>query len=393
MKILVIYKGGFPSGLAMTKRLQLYVKGLKEFGNDIRIIIPHASDRSGKVNNPNITGEFEGVKFEYLSNTTERSSSFLIRRLNDFMGYLKLLKYLLITSSSFNIVFLVDVRNSWRIPIYFCCKIRKMKVVYELNEHPLVFSSNNKYWFEKNFIFRMFDGYIVISDNLKFLVESFKKKKCQILKVPILTNSVEIELNELCSINTSEEYIVHTGGLSDSKEGIVDLIKSIHYVNNSSTYKLNLFFTGNLKGSTDEIKINKIIEDLSLQNKIKFLGYLSDAEVLEYQKKSLLAVINKPNNLQNNYCFPTKLGEYMILGKPIIVNKVGEYMNYLKDDYNAIVLEKNTPEFLGDSIIKVLNNNDYYKQIGFNAKKTADVSFNYNVQAERINNYFNNIIK
>ncbi|MES2806227.1 MAG: glycosyltransferase [Bacteroidota bacterium] len=391
MKVLVIYKGGFPSGLAMTKRLQLYVKGLKEVGNDIKIIIPHASDKAGMIRNKEIKGEFENIQYEYLSKTTERSNTFFLRRLNDLVGYLKLLKYLFLEYSTFDIVFLVDVRNTWRIPIYLLCKIRKIKVVYELNEHPLVFSSDFKYWFEKKIIFKMFDGYIVISENLKHLVEGFKKNKCKILKVPILTNSVNIDDNNFCPNKLSRDYIIHAGGLSDSKEGIIDLIKALHFVNNNSPIKIDLFFTGNLNDSPDEIKIKSTIEILSLQNNIKFLGYLSDFEVLDYQKNALLALINKPNNLQNNFCFPTKLGEYMVLAKPVIVSKVGEYMNYLKNNYNAIVLEENTPECLGESIIKVLMDKEYYKQIGINGKVTADVNFNYMVQAKSINTFFNSL--
>lgn len=393
MEILVIYKGGYPNGLAMTKRLQLYVKGLKETGNMVNIIIPHATDKFGKKINNEIKGEFDGVQFEYLSDTTERSNSFLKKRLYDFSGFLKLLRYVLLHKRHYKIVLLVDIRNSWRIPIYLICKVRKIKVVYELNEHPFVFSGKLKFWFEKNIFFKMFDGYFVISKNLETLVNSFKKEKCQVLKIPIITDDADMKECDNNSDKINRDYIIHTGGLSDTKEGIINMLKALYFVNNNSSFKIDFFFTGNLNESSDANKIKNVIENLSLQDNVKFLGYISNIEVLNYQKRSLLGIINKPDNLQNNYCFPTKLGEYMVIGKPIIASKVGEYMNYLKNDYNAIILVDNTPECLGESIIKVLRDKEHYEKMGINGKITADSNFNYRVQAFNINAFLNNLIK
>ncbi|MEL1254252.1 glycosyltransferase [Flavobacterium sp. DGU38] len=390
MKILVIYKGGFPNGLAMTKRLQLYVKGLKELKNDVRIVIPQATEKNGSKRNESITGNFEGVPFKYLSKSTERSQSFLLRRFFDFFDYLKLMQYILNKRNNFDVVFLIDVRDNWRIPIYFLSKLRGAKVIYELNEHPLVFSSKFKYWFERKIIFKLFDGYIVISENLKNLVETFKKSSCVLLKVPIITNTLVSQKADY-DVNNQKNYIIHTGGLSDKKEGVIGLIKAIHYVKHNHNEQIDLFFTGYLQSSADRVIIEETIKKLELQENIKFLGYLSDAEVLEYQQNALLGLINKPDNLQNNFCFPTKLGEYMSIGKLVLATNVGEYMNYLKDGFNSIILEESTPECLGENIIKVLKNKEYYVNIGMNGKITADLNFNYKVQCKNIDSFINTL--
>lgn len=393
MRILVIYRGSFPNGYAMTKRLKLYTKGLKEIGNDVEIIIPHASDKAGSKVNFHLNGVCEGVKFKYLSKNTERSSSFFLRRLNDFIGYFNLCKYIISPKTKFNVIFLVDVRDFWRIPIYFLGKIRKSKVVYELNEHPLVFSGKFKYWLERKFIFPLFDGFIVISQNLRDLVSDFKKKDCELLKVPIITDSILIDDNDYKTMNNPNKYIIHSGGLSDKKEGVIGLIKALHFVLNNQTENIDLYFTGNINSSPDKKKIMETIERLELKGNVKFLGFLSDYELLSYQKNSFLAIINKPSNLQNDFCFPTKLGEYLVLAKPVLVTGVGEYMNYLKNDFNAVVLEGNSPECIGKNMIKVLKDKAHYDQIGINGKYTADSVFNYKVQAKFIDNFFNSLIQ
>lgn len=392
MKILVIYKGSFPNGLAMTKRLQLYVKGLKEVGNEIEIIIPNATDKNGSKINEFTQGDFEGVPFKYLSNSTERSSSFFLRRIHDFLGYSKLIKYLSNKKNKFDLVFLIDIRNNWRIPIYFLSKFRKAKVIYELNEHPLIFSSKLKYWFEKKIIFKLFDGYIVISENLKELMKMIVKKRCLLLKIPIITNEMPLEKFDY-EENNQRDYIIHTGGLSEKKEGILGIIKAIHYVKHNYIKEIDLLFTGNLKSSIDKLIIEETIKELDLQDNIKFLGYISDLEVLKYQRNALLGLINKPENLQNNFCFPTKLGEYLAIGKPVLATNVGEYMNYLINGFNSIILKDNSPECLGENIIEVLKNKEYYENIGINGKITADLNFNYKVQCENINSFINTLVR
>ncbi len=394
MKILVLFNGSFPQGLAMSKRLKLYSKGLIELGNEVEIIIPHATESIRSIKNCNLAGIFDGIPFQYLSCSTRRSKNFFKRRIDDFVGYLKLLVFILFKDSRPDIIFLIDIRNGWRLPIYLCSKLVGAKVIYELNEHPLVFSSKIKYWIEKLFTYKLFDGYIVISESLKLLLKDIVKKGCVILKVPIINEGKIYDLDSL-AINSDlqKNYIIHSGGLIESKEGISTILKSIHLVNINSNFDLHIYFTGDLSSSNDKELINKTIIKLGLSNHVKFLGYLNDLELNNYQFNSILSLLIKPNNLQNNYCFPTKLGEYMAFAKPIIATNVGEYMNYLKDNFNALIVANDDPAKIAENILKLLRNKELRHNMGNNAKLTSDIYFNYKVQAKNINSYFFDIIK
>lgn len=394
MKILVLFNGSFPHGLAMSKRLKLYSKGLIELGNEVEIVIPHATESFRNVKNYNLVGIFDGIPFKYLSCTTRRSNFFIRRRFDDFVGYLKLLVFILLKDSRPDIVFLIDIRNGWRIPIYLFSKLVGAKVVYELNEHPRVFSSKTKYWIEKLLIYNLFDGYIVISESLKFLLKDIVKKECLILKVPIINNNKRYDLDSLGSnLDLQKNYIIHSGGLIESKEGISTILKSIQMVNINSNFDLHLYFTGDLSSSNDRELISKTIIKLGLSNHVKFLGYLNELELNNYQLNSILSLLIKPDNLQNNYCFPTKLGEYMALAKPVIATNVGEYMNYLTNNFNALIVANDDPVLIAENIMKVLRNKELRKNLGNNAKLTSEIYFDYKVQAKNINSYFLDILK
>ena len=61
-------------------------------------------------------------------------------------------------------------------------------------------------------------------------------------------------------------------------------------------------------------------------------------------------IINKRPNLQNRYCFATKLGEYLLTGKPVIISDVGEAKNYLKDGESAYIVDSGQPNLIAKKI-------------------------------------------
>lgn len=67
------------------------MKGLKELNNDVRIVILYVIEKNGSKRNELIKGDFEGVFFEYLFKFIERLKFFILRRVFDFFGYLKLM--------------------------------------------------------------------------------------------------------------------------------------------------------------------------------------------------------------------------------------------------------------------------------------------------------------
>ena len=58
MKILFILCGPYPLGMACTKRIHLFAKGLVEQGHKVKIIIPQPTEKIGAVKNNNIRGNY-----------------------------------------------------------------------------------------------------------------------------------------------------------------------------------------------------------------------------------------------------------------------------------------------------------------------------------------------
>lgn len=391
MVILVLFGGSYPSGSAMTKRLHLYCKGLIEEGESVKIIVPHESEHFGKLKNKNKEGIHDNVPFKYLSNSTERSKNFFKRRIDDIIGYFRLCFYLIKNREKADIYFLVDIRNLFKYVILIISYFTKTKVVYEINEHPIVLTGKLNFWFDKNFFYSMLDGFIVISKPLEKLISAFKKEKANIVIVPILTEKTERltigSLNHLID----EPYIFHSGSLTEAKDGILGMVKAFSIVVNVYRKNIKFYLTGTISSSPNFHQLRELIESNKLNERIVFLGYLSDQDLKFYQKNCLLSIINKKDNLQNNFCFPTKLGEYLSFGRPVIMTNVGALKDYFIDNENAIVVKENDLDLIAEKIVKVLNEPEQSAAIGLRGKELSDNLFNYKNQAKKIVEFFNNL--
>src|SRR5207302_1804391 len=53
--------------------------------------------------------------------------------------------------------------------------------------------------------------------------------------------------------------------------------------------------------------------------------------------------------------FPTKLGEYLASGRPVVTNGIGEIPRYLKDGVNAVIVPPGDARVFGQAIAEVLD--------------------------------------
>ena len=62
----------------------------------------------------------------------------------------------------------------------------------------------------------------------------------------------------------------------------------------------------------------------------------------KYLCNAKLLALARPDSIQAQGGFPTKLGEYLATGRPVVVTKVGEIPDYLEDGVNAFLSDINS---------------------------------------------------
>lgn len=85
---------------------------------------------------------------------------------------------------------------------------------------------------------------------------------------------------------------------------------------------------------------------------------------------------------------PIKAGDYMAAGKPIIANPVGDIAQVIKKHKIGLTI-KYFAEDVADKTLYLLNKPGLIKKFGYNARKTAEKFFNWEILAKILNDKYN----
>lgn len=385
MSIYFILKNSFPIGNASTARVISYCTGFVNNGAKCEVIIPIAPEPYGNVKNKTTQGVFKGIPFRYISGTPQRSKSLILRQLKDRIDYIKTLLFLLFSLKKGDCVIVYEGGCIWFSWLTFVAKIKKAKIVMELNELPYGTGkeTSRKIKLRNRMlttIFPKFDGFIAISESLSDL----SKKYCpngKVIKVPIIVDANIT--NGASKTYPQRPYIFHSGTLYEQKDGILGMIKAFAIANQKLGNPMDYVMTGSLDKSPEKEQIIELLNKYGIWEYVKFVGFLSETELRNYQNNCLLAIINKADNQQNKYCFSTKLGEYLAFAKPIIITNVGEAMYYLNEN-NAYIVEPNCIEQMVEKIIQIYNEPQPAKLKGEKGLELIESTFSNTLQTQRI---------
>lgn len=383
MKARIITQAPFPEGLATTNRVFYNAKGLQKNGVDVKVYIALPTERNGHIKNPKPSGSYKGIDFEYSGLNSVRSRSFFKRRIDDMIfpvraGFKAISDkpevLCLISSSSIYILFVMK----------FFSFISNIPLFVGLTELPFfgfkdygLFKVRNKIL--RKIMYKNIDGLMVISYELINLYSKLVSKKCPIILIPVIVDTEDIYQSDV----PRSRNIVYTGPLLQKKDGILTIIKSFSQIANEFP-DTNLVCTGSIEHSADREKVKKEIDNSGIKERIILKGFVSRSEMIELLNSAACLVLAKPTSDQADTCFPTKLGEYLATGNPIVVTSTGEIPLYLKDGENAYIAEPDSVESFTQKLRDLLSNRNESKLIGENGKKVAEEKFNYVETAKKI---------
>ncbi|MEH7440209.1 glycosyltransferase [Neobacillus drentensis] len=187
---------------------------------------------------------------------------------------------------------------------------------------------------------RQFDGFIL-----------YASKMAEILSIPDdkwLLMEGSYDNNEIIDVHIEDsrkqKAIMYSGKL-DEQYGIRMLLDAFMSIEDSN---IELWLTG---GGNAEGYIKECVKK---DFRIKFYGFLPSREdVLKFQKQSALLVnMRLPSEPASDYCFPSKMFEYMATGIPVLTFKLGG----IPQDYSEFIyfIDEETQEALSQALTGIL---------------------------------------
>lgn len=378
MKVLIVNTLPVPSGQASVNRILSLGKGLVEIGDEVTILSA-SKGKDTELHNIN------GIQYVNLVNKKSKVPG-LIESL------IKILIYIKYHKSDINVVWVVSNSPLLILPLWFSCKLHKIKYIIEKSEFPFVLMQQGvfaKLWAKiyVNTIYKLFDGMIIMTQPLFDYFQNLVRKDCVLVKIPMTVDISRFDNVE--ENNQYGDYAAYCGNMSGNKDGVENLLEAFAYVEPiHPDFKLVMIGDADTKEEFDFIREKS--NSLKLKNVI-FAGRVSRDTIPMLLMHAKILCLARPTSLQSTGGFPTKLGEYLATGNPVVVTSVGEIPNYLNIE-NSYIIEPDDNKLFGETINNILMNYDEAVQVGLNGRKVALHNFNYAIQAQRLHVFLINIL-
>ncbi|MCX6153945.1 MAG: glycosyltransferase family 4 protein [Candidatus Kapabacteria bacterium] len=148
-----------------------------------------------------------------------------------------------------------------------------------------------------------------------------------------------------------------------------------------------LFFIGD---GMMRAKVEEIIQKSNVGNNCIITGFVNHYEIPEYLAACNVLLSPTVQNDDNSEFFgsPTKLFEYMAMGKPIVATSVGQLGEVIQDSENGILCEQKQPEALAEAVQKIYSDENLAIKISEGARKSAIEKYDWKVNVTRIINKY-----
>lgn len=389
MNIGIICKYPIPYGMAATTRIFSYSKGLLECGDkvDVWSIAPNNFNA-----NNNNEGVFNGISYFY-SFRSKRFSNKLFHAYEMIYSLFilgvklhkrdKIRRYDVFIISSDSLICLLYMRV---LNILF-----KRKLIFIFDEYPTPIRGKlkNKIPFWKEVIYRVilskYSGYISMTENL---LKYYKK----------ITDNPGIIISSITDVNRFHNIIkkpinktkklIYMGNMELSKDNVDNILYALSILLRDN-YDVHLYLFGkpNLK---DKSILERIIEQEGLANNTSF-RFAQYNDVSKILSEADILVSSQPVTVRADGGFPTKLGEYLMSGTPVLSTNVGETSKYFKDGEHMYFAKPESPLDYANKLKYIIDNYEKALAVAKKGKMLIEQSYSHISAGEKMHKFLKSL--
>lgn len=391
----LITSSNFPKGGAGATYLDLFCKGLIYNNKLVTVYLIRGHALRGndyKISRKNITKE--GVKYRYLG-LLLRHENKLIKAVDSFLSFSRLAFFLFDAifkrKNTTLLVYQADFFHS--LLIYFVAKTFRLKIISIVpeyfNKSDFVSKVRKIQWSGFEFVLSrlipLSDGIVVFTH---FLKEFYVKRRVNEKSIYVQPNLTDFDFWNVPE--NKEEFTIGYSGTPGSKDGIIFLFEAISIL--KSEVPVSLLVIGDTPYGKSMIPylVSKCTS-LGIQDQVTFTGLVDYDQVKTLLSKCRIAAITRPDNIQTKAGFPTKLGEYMALKKPVIATRFGEVEKYFIDGREIILAEQCDQYYIAEKIKWALKNRELTNTIGDGGNRKAFELLEYKTSMQRIIKFIDSV--
>ena len=382
----------FPNGMAASHRVRLLARALAERDVRVRVLTLHVTERPPVVENHAVRGEVYGIEFEYACGTTLRSEHFLVRRLVELRGWIvgavRVLQ--LRKAHRLHCAYLYYTVQRWSpsrsLTLIFLRALR-VPTVQELNERPWSMKGSPTTVERLQSVLWGVGGVVAISGLLGQWAREEARRRgtdTRVLEVPILVDTEEVSADggggggRVFVYAASPAYGAATRFVLEAMQHVWEEFPDCRLV-----------LTGT--HPSDPSSAWLLADSQSLDARVQLVGHLPRGELLRLYREATALLIPLFADVRSEARFPTKIGEYLASGRPIVSSRVGEVGRFFTEGVDAFLADAGDVRDYAAKMCETLVDDTRATAIGAAGRSLAAQKFDYRVHGEALERFLREV--
>lgn len=285
-------------------------------------------------------GEWRGIRYCYAGGSVVGPAGFLRRRWCEVRGLQYLLRMIrdAVRSNGLDAVILYGPELRWIVPLRMICTRYRVLLVHDRSEYPFVYDPPGgvlrrayRAWYMSS-VFRLFDGVVVISKLLERTLAPRMRCGSWLLRVPIM-----VDADQFTSAEPPTRGLIGYAGNVGHMDEIEDLVLAVaSLVDEVPDVHLLVIGTGSHRQVTE---LRAMIERHGMTERVDLKVAVPADEMPALLCSAEALALPRRVGLFSEAGMPTKLGEYLATGRPVVVTRTGDISEYLTDGLDAYLVE------------------------------------------------------
>ena len=372
----------FPHGMAATNRIELLARALMDQGVDARVWSVFPGERGERARNVVGAGaSASGVPFAYLAGSPVKGRTFLRRRGDQVRGWASTpLRLRRLARAPGSVVYLYATAQHWtwsRLVLIAAARAASLPIVMELNERPWALAHGRRRLERLVSPLWGVQGAVCISEHLLQWARAEVARTGAprwLLRVPILVDTAE----QAESDYPSGDPVLVVAASADYRETIEFILEAMTHVwRRHPSCRLQITGVTPQRGRGGWLCERRRQGDLD--ERVELPGLLPRPELLELYAAAHGLLIPLFDDVRSTARFPTKIGEYLASGRPIVTTAVGEMPRYFEDGVTAFMCPPGDPRSYGEKIADLLSDPGLAAAVGRAGRELCRRTFDYRI--------------
>ncbi len=277
--------------------------------------------------------------------------------------------------------------NSWYIqgPIVPLCRERGRPCLIDLNEwYPLRVEWHPLYWDQQLLVRRIFPGVSGLVGITRLWEEHARRRGVPVVRIPPV-GEAESPPPAPVGRGPGDPFTLTYVGPLAARDLPATLLEGVRRAAGAGA-PIRLVVVGDVAGRpTGREARHRVAADPVLRDRVTFTGWVSDEQLRRRLAEADATVLLRDQNWETRACFPTRLPDYLLTGRPAILSEAGDVPLYFRHRRNAwLVPPGDRPGELAEAIGHLAAHPQEAADIGAAGRRTCLEEFSYRRHAKRL---------